>query len=387
MGVVLLLAPHVTPSPQLNRGVSQLTCPKSCEDSFRPVCGSDSTVYRNECHLRLAACKDDTIKKVNDGPCVRRETTSSSSSSSTSSSSSSSGTRRPSPSPSPCKEQCTKIFIPLCGSDGKSYNNLCIMEYESCRERHLNPNADPITVAHEGLCEDPKSDRPCQRTCSSTFDPVCGTDDNTYHNKCEMDVAKCLDDRVRQRFVGVCDVPNGSSGSRSSSGLRPSVTLRPEGTAPQASVVTPCEKSCTGFRPVCGSDGKTYGSDCHIENARCSNPTLRKDRDGVCPKDCSLVCDTREEPVCGNDGQTYKNLCFLIVARCKDPSLDINKAAPEGPCTRDSNVRPQCLLKCTDDHHPVCGSDGRTYRNRCQLEAATCTRQGLVRVSDGVCKS
>lgn len=44
-----------------------------------------------------------------------------------------------------------------------------------------------------------------------------------------------------------------------------------------------CPDTCTGgFRPVCGTNNLTYGSDCYLELAKCRYPGLQKKDDGVC---------------------------------------------------------------------------------------------------------
>lgn len=44
---------------------------------------------------------------------------------------------RPS-SPSRCRLECTKIHLPVCGSDGVTYNNDCLLKAESCLNEQKN---------------------------------------------------------------------------------------------------------------------------------------------------------------------------------------------------------------------------------------------------------
>ena len=34
-----------------------------------------------------------------------------------------------------CSKQCTRIFLPVCGSDAKTYNNLCLLEIADCESK------------------------------------------------------------------------------------------------------------------------------------------------------------------------------------------------------------------------------------------------------------
>lgn len=69
------------------------------------------------------------------------------------------------------------------------------------------------------------------------------------------------------------------------------------------------------YEPVCGSNGVTYGNDCHARNEGITEYTSGE---------CSF-CYEIFAPVCGSDGNTYSNDCYARAAGITDYT--------EGECT------------------------------------------------------
>merc|ERR1719391_1504619 len=63
--------------------------------------------------------------------------------------------------------------------------------------------------------------------------------------------------------------------------------------------------------------------------------------------------------------------------------------AGEGDCDNDDDCcQRDCPSICTSEYNPVCGSDGKTHINKCELEKATCTSGGKIKLQhDGECEN
>lgn len=158
-----------------------------------------------------------------------------------------------------------------------------------------------------------------------------------------------------------------------------------------ASLHTEC--GCTReYKPVCGSDDRTYNNKCLFECEKEIRDDLKIKHEGICvPDDISLepsvdcVCTLEYSPLCGSDGVTYSNECNLKCAQRQKFDLEPDH---EGECDLKIEHLPleedvSCV--CPFILEPVCGSNGHTYDNTCELN---CMRnQGAdVRVEhSGVC--
>ncbi|VDN11169.1 unnamed protein product [Dibothriocephalus latus] len=141
-----------------------------------------------------------------------------------------------------CRESCPRVVVPVCGSDGITYDSVCHLERAACLQKKH------VWVVHAGQCpqsidECARFGRPCKgyEVCirrpvanaglssASTMimsrgsdqilmtpqcacpicpedglgDNVCGTDDRTYRSECHLRAAACrtrhLDLRVQSR--------------------------------------------------------------------------------------------------------------------------------------------------------------------------------------------
>ncbi|CAM9466966.1 unnamed protein product [Bubo scandiacus] len=217
--------------------------------------------------------------------------------------------------------------------------------------------------------------------CTKILSPICGTDGVTYSNECLL----CANNReygtnVSKDHDGECKevVPVDCS-------------KYPNTTNEEGKVVLLCSKDLS---PVCGTDGVTYDNECLL-CARNPEPGagVGKKYDGECKKEIATihcsdypkpVCSLESMPLCGSDRKTYSNITYTnrcnfcnAVANGVDVNLRyIGECFEEIDCSEYKGNN----LICTAEYDPLCGSDGRTYGNKCQFCNAVSRSGGKIRL-------
>ncbi|XP_018334897.1 serine protease inhibitor dipetalogastin, partial [Agrilus planipennis] len=161
---------HIGNCTTLKRSQS---CPSDCDNETKePVCGSDGNVYKSLCDLKKQTC-DQFVTEV---PLHHCKTTAS------------------------CNITCTDEKQFVCGSDNKFYKNECEMKRENCG-KHVY--VVPIKRCLAGFMF-----KGCQKICPTYYDPVCGSDNKTYSNLCFLEIEICRSkNTVSLQSMGTCTEP------------------------------------------------------------------------------------------------------------------------------------------------------------------------------------
>uniref|UniRef100_T1JZW6 Agrin n=1 Tax=Tetranychus urticae TaxID=32264 RepID=T1JZW6_TETUR len=272
-----------------NNGSPLCTC-KTCSSHINPVllCATDNTTYYSECDIERVSClKNEPIAIKHHGPCTFVDTS--------------------------IKDPCAFVVC--------NYGAVCIPQ----DSKDVNE-----------LCQCPY--------CEDSGPSVCGSDGITYSSQCSLSTACCTEKRyITVRYDGPCQ--------------------------------TCLDMNCMHYS-VCEIDLETSKAHC------------------VCPK----VCIRDDRPVCGSNGKTYESECELQMASCH---LQINlTVAHHGSCAPNlcKNVdckfdseclEGECVCNFNCDSEPeesVCADDGLTYANQCSLRRSSCLKgRKLVSLFFGTC--
>ena len=122
------------------------------------------------------------------------------------------------------------------------------------------------------------------------------------------------------------------------------------------------------WEPVCGVDGKTYDNKCF---ASINNMEIAYF--GECYYDDACNNKYPENPICDDGSKmnpVYDEKGCIIGWECY------------GDTTPDDPTDPNDDLNCTEEYAPVCGTDGKTYPNKCYAY-----KSNMKILHDGECKN
>eukprot|EP00794_Sanderia_malayensis_P013017 gene13017-14357_t len=205
----------------------------------------------------------------------------------------------------------------------------------------------------------------CPKECKKNYNPVCATlstseKDKTFPNMCEYKRVRCQMKLKNKLLV-----------------------FKKKGPCKK---MAKCPPGCRDiYAPVCGKDDKTYSSVCALKLAYCkNNKKMGISKIGKCDRErCPEDCPVNYEPICGSDGLWHPGECEMKLTACRKGTFIKQVKRKRAKKTCGSK---KCVAYCPQQPKPVCGGDGVTYTNKCQMMKENCEKGKKVKVfSDKPC--
>ncbi|KAF7249559.1 Serine protease inhibitor Kazal-type 5 [Varanus komodoensis] len=296
---------------------------------------------------------------------------------------------------------CTRENNPIRDASGKQHNNKCIM----CLQRFKNGGKMNSVEKNQPQNGNNEEADECNQYrslirpdgelyCTRENDPVRDASGRTHSNKCMMCAEKFKKEAREGKIAGGGggrgQSPNANGnritqGSPSQGDKNEKNCNEHDGSLQRNYGINPCtvnQQIAQGdyrSHTNCGGTGEStyYNEKC--QGGRFSNRQKRKAAKLDCsgtlsaPKKKGTSCSDLWSPVCGTDGKTYRNKCFLCSEIMKAEDFLTLKHEGECPevvqgmvnCSKYPQTKGRVL--CRTSAREVCGTDGQTYRNECML--------------------
>ena len=264
-------------------------CDDNCESlPFEPVCATDGKTYRNECTLKVQACKQRRdLKVLSKGECKDQQNDKLCDEANCSNNELCDIDLNGRAS-CVCRLECPQVYVPVCGSNSITYDSICDLKKNACVQKQ------DVLVLHYGICgqankcddyrcnfgsvcllnattSEPYCE--CETDCSLEYRPVCGSDGLTYTNHCFLQRSSCLKRKeVRQLYDGACtgcmlhkcEIPYSTCRI---------ITDENQNQTAECACIFDCDQQ-NNQSPVCASDPQTglkqiYSNECELRKKSC----------------------------------------------------------------------------------------------------------------------
>ncbi|CAF0752008.1 unnamed protein product [Adineta ricciae] len=332
-------------------GLPYCSCPDECNEyndgssSDGPVCGTDNQTYKTVCDLNKKACRTrENLTVAYTGECQ--------------------GCHHANcpPNANQCNPhtQCSAEYHPVCASNLQEYSNECEMHKYACQsnihlsklhvgscdlleQQRLVEACKPLMCFNGKTCmiENGIGVCRCLFNCSSQENTVCGSNGIIYRNLCELERDRCL------REENIVPVDHSYCISTCETIHCPYGQCRKNDNGQVKCECTQCSGPYSDHDKICGNNGITYSSKCHLEYDACTrHSNIEPIHMGECNNCHNVTCPFFGE--CRSEQGNYS---------CNCPSKETC------PPTRN------------DDSYTICASNQQLFSSQCEMNIRSCELQ------------
>lgn len=282
---------------------------------------------------------------------------------------------------------CSREFVPVCGSNGETYSNIC--NFHCAQEDYKMKGINLVLKeCNHGI------NRIIGCRCSTEYKPVCGLNDKVYPNLCGFN----CDQKAHKGYIFI--QRNCTNADFSEDKIEKERSLKKSCACPNEQYLPICDTKGNFYSHLCQFNcvqnkllfqGEKIISelctDLHYKNNRIEQEKVEKiEKTNAERLESRCLCNKKYSPICDLNNNVYINWCEFRCAQvlAGEKGITISEKKCSKEITSDTNQ----FCKCSDTYSPVCDVYNVVFKNSCEFKCnkyKVLLKERLVNFSEKKC--